>query len=80
MKYITRTTKMIVLPEGEPIFSEQSTNIEIVDESGGEFLKIKQYNTDPEYAGSVCIDCDNWEAIKATIEAMLEDIKKHEQP
>jgi len=73
MKYITRTTKMTILPEGDPIFSEQATHIEVAQEAGSDgFLKITE--------GSVCIDHDNWPAIKAAIETMLEDIKKHEQP
>lgn len=81
MKYITRTTKMTILPEGDPIFSENATNIEVAQEAGSDgFLKITQDAGDPIYDGSVCIDHDNWPAIKAAIETMLEDIKKHEQP
>ncbi len=81
MKYITRTTKMTILPEGDPIFSEQATHIEVAQEAAGDgFLKITQDAGDPVYEGSVCIDHDNWPAIKAAIETMLEDIKKHEQP
>lgn len=81
MKYITRTTKMTILPEGDPIFSELATHIEVAQEAVGDsFLKITQDSDDPVYEGSVCIDCDNWPAIKSTIETMLEDIIKHEQP
>ena len=72
---------MTVLPIGEPIFSENATNIEIAQEAGGDcFLKITQEVDDPIYQGSVCIDHDNWPAIKAAIETMLEDIKRHEHP
>ena len=72
---------MTVLPIGEPIFSENATNIEIAQEAGSDgFLKITQDGDDPVYEGSVCIDHDNWPAIKAAIETMLEDTKKHEQP
>ena len=71
---------MTILPEGDPIFSEQATHIEVVQEAGGDcFLKITQDGDDPIYVGSVCIDHDNWPTIKATIETMLNDIKKHEQ-
>ena len=72
---------MTILPEGDPIFSENATNIEIAQEAGSDgFLKITQDGDDPVYEGSVCIDRDNWPAIKATTETMLEDTKKHEQP
>jgi hypothetical protein len=71
---------MTVLPMGEPIFSENATHIEIESEVDYEFLKITQDNGNPDYDGSVCIDHDNWPAIKATIETLLKDIKTHEQP
>mgnify|MGYP000650360830 CR=1 FL=1 len=32
----TRITSLIVLPEGEPIFSERATIVRIEDEAGGE--------------------------------------------
>ncbi len=81
MKYTTRITKITVLPIGEPIFSENATNIEIVQEAVGDcFLKITQEADDPVYQGSVCIDHDNWPAIKATIETLMKDIKHHEHP
>jgi hypothetical protein len=80
MEYITRITKMTVLPEGKPIFSEQATQIEIVNEEDGEFLKITQEPGNSDYEGAVCIDPNEWPSIKATIETMLEDIKRHEHP
>ena len=42
MKYTSRITQITVLPVGEPIFSEKATVISIDDESGGEFITVKQ--------------------------------------
>jgi hypothetical protein len=38
MSYETRTVKIAVLMKGEPLFDESTTEIEIIDEAGGEFL------------------------------------------
>lgn len=40
--YIERVIKVVVLPDGEPIFSEHATEIEIQDEAGGEFVVVRQ--------------------------------------
>lgn len=47
--YQTRITKMIVLPEGEQLFSEMATSIEIMDESAGEYLLIEQEGNEKKF-------------------------------
>jgi hypothetical protein len=37
------TSRITVLPKGEPIFSYQATEISIVDEAAGPFIEIKQF-------------------------------------
>lgn len=71
IEYETRTTKIVVLPKGEPIFSESATSIEIVDDAAGEFLKLDQSRGDPLYANSFLIEPHEWPALRAEIDAMI---------
>jgi hypothetical protein len=41
LQYTSRVISMICLPKKEPIFSELSTAITIVDEAAGEFLEVQ---------------------------------------
>ncbi len=75
MTYITRPIKWIVLPEGEPVFCEQATTIEITDEAGGEFVTVSQQRDEPN-AQTIKIDRDDWPLIRNAIEdamSMCED-------
>lgn len=75
MTYITRPIKWIVLPEGEPVFCEQATTIEITDEAGGEFVTVSQQRYEPN-AQTIKIDRDDWPLIRNAIEdamSMCED-------
>lgn len=40
--YTARPTRFTIAPRGEPIFSERATTIEIDDEAGGEFIRVRQ--------------------------------------
>jgi len=71
---IVRVIEKIVVPKGEPIFSERATTIRIVDEATGEFLKVVQDYDDME-AGTICIDRDEWPLIKKTIDEMIESLQ-----
>ncbi len=67
MNYEKRVTQITVAPEGEPIFSEQGTQITIDDESGGEYLKITQSHGQEGFL----LTPEEWPAIKDAIEEML---------
>ena len=71
--YITRTTKITILPKGEPIFSELATHISIEDEAAGEYIVVEQQN------GKFSIEPDEWPEIKKAIELMLKNIKDNEK-
>ena len=79
MKYETRTLKIAIIPEGEPIFSEGVTTVEILDEAGGEFLKVNQQHTsaDEDSRQSILIDPEDWPHIKAGIEKMIKECRNH---
>jgi hypothetical protein len=77
MSYETRTLKIAVCVKGEPIFHEGTTEIEIVDEAAGEFLKIKQSDDDTEQA-TIKIDPIEWPMIKAGIDKMMKECRSYD--
>jgi hypothetical protein len=70
----TRTTKVTVLPKGEPLFHEGATEIEIIDEAGGEFLRVSQCSDAHE--GKIHIDMHEWPTLKAAIDKMIKECRK----
>ena len=78
MKYTTRTLKICILPENEPIFSEMATDIEIEDEAAGEFVKVTQHSGNIDHNKSILITSEEWPQIKAGIEMMLAECRKEE--
>jgi hypothetical protein len=77
MRYETRTLKIAVCVKGEPIFHEGVTEIEIVDEAAGEFLKITQSDDDVE-SGVIKIDPHEWPMLKAGIDKMIKECRSHD--
>jgi hypothetical protein len=77
MSYETRTLKIAVCIKGEAIFHEGTTEIEIVDEAAGEFLKITQSPDDAEL-GVIKIDPHEWPMLKAAIDRMMKESRSHD--
>ena len=77
-KYNTRITRLTVLPEGEPIYGECTTQIEIVDEASGEFIKLTQEGGHTELGKSIAFEPVEWQSIKAAVDQMLGYIKLNE--
>lgn len=78
-KYETRVTRVTVLPEGEPVFSERATHIEIEDEAAGEFVKVSQEGGNVDSEKFVLFgDRAEWNAIKSAAETMFNDIENRE--
>jgi hypothetical protein len=75
--YETRTLKIAVCVKGEPIFHAGTTEIEIVDECGGEFLKITQSPDDAE-PGVIKIDPYEWPALRAAIDKMVKECRSYD--
>lgn len=74
MSYETRTTKLTVLFKGESLFHESATEVEIVDEAGGEYLEVSQCSD--SYEGKIAIDPYEWPALKAAIDKMIKECRK----
>jgi len=74
MKMKTRQTKWTVYPEGDEnkLYSEHATYIEIVDESGGEFVEVTQSGK------TVQINPEEWPEIWNTIGIAIKQIIENE--
>jgi len=62
-----RTMALIVLPDSDQIFSEQTTRIEIDDEGAGEFVVVRQEVEN----GKITIDASEWPRLRAAINRMV---------
>lgn len=61
-------------PEGETIYSDRATHIEIEDEGGGEFIAITQFY-DSEKASRLVIDKDEWPHIRNAVDKLMEVVR-----
>lgn len=77
-KLITRITRMHIIPEGEPIYTEKGYTVEIDDESGGEFVVLKDGSITTDSVG-VRIDPADWPAVRDCVEQLIYAIKNHEK-
>lgn len=69
MKYETRVTALVVLPVGQPTFSEMATTVEIADEAAGEFVEVKQRGRID--IGKIQINPEEWPALREAIDRMI---------
>lgn len=78
MNYITRITRLTILPESEPIFSEMATHVETYDETGGEYIAIKQDGGSADLdKREILINPEEWPLIAAAVNQLMNDIKTH---
>lgn len=77
-KHETRPIKWIHSPGGETLFSERAIIIEIVDESGGEFVTVKSQHDDA--AGEVRIDADEWPTLWPAIDHAINQCREEKKP
>lgn len=75
---IQRYTRLTVLPEGEPIFSEMATHISIEDDASGEYVRLTQYNETTGKGGHIDINPEEWPAIRDAINIMVVVCRKEE--
>jgi len=73
-EYKERITKVVVLPEGKSIFCEMATEIEIIDEAAGEFLRLTQCREKGERQ-VIEINHEEWPTLKKAIEKMLWELR-----
>lgn len=67
--YRSRVVALAVQRDGEPMHSEMTTHVRIVDEGGGEIVEVVQHGrTD---IGKIQINPDEWPALRDTIDQMI---------
>lgn len=69
-EYETRVTRVHVLPKGDQLFSELATIVEIDDESGGEFVIVRQQDGHETHP-CIRINPDEWAAIRDAIDTAI---------
>lgn len=72
-KYIIRPVAWVVKPINEPLFSEQATRVEIVDEASGEFLEITDGNCQ-----KIRLDPAEWPELNEVIDRAVKWCNKQE--
>lgn len=75
--YTIRVTRLTVVPDNQPIFSEMATHFTIDDEAAGEYIEIQQQ------AGSlqdrdqkIAINPEEWPFFKDAIETLLAGMRE----
>jgi hypothetical protein len=76
-EYDTRVTAITVAPQGQPIYSEQATQVNIVDETGGEFVEVCQSGrTD---LGKIAIMPEEWPALRDAVNKLINGCRGEQQ-
>ena len=73
MKYETRVTALVVLPVGQPTFSEMATTVEIADEAAGEFVEVKQRGRVD--IGKIQINPEEWPSLREAIDRLIAECR-----
>jgi hypothetical protein len=73
-EYITRVTRVHVMPKDHAIFSHLAFVVAIEDDAAGEYLSVSQCND--ENNGKILIDPNEWEVLKSAISSMIDRLNK----
>lgn len=65
--YETIVAALVVLPKGEPLYSELATTVRLEDEAAGLFVVVEQQGGQLDRKG-IAIDPDEWPTLRAAIE------------
>lgn len=77
MKPMTkRLTRLTVLPEEDPIFSEMATHITIEDEACGEYVRVTQYGDKAKC--EININPEEWPILRDAIDSMIAECRKED--
>lgn len=72
-QYDIITTRLTVVPEGEPIYSEMATHVDMQDEAAGPFVELAQIGKIGDEGRSVIrIDLEEWPTIRGAIDQMID--------
>lgn len=68
--YEFRTTRVHVIPEGQPIYSAEAFSVEIDDDAGGEFVVVN-CNDEQCENGQIRLNPEEWPALRQAIDDMV---------
>ena len=68
----TRVTQIVVCPQGEPLYSDAATTVQITDEAGGEFVEVSQ---DAPGQGKIWINPEEWPALRSAINRLIKQCR-----
>lgn len=72
-EYETRTIAINVCPKGQPLFSEMTTEVRIVDQATGEYVEVEQ--TGSTGLGKIAINSEEWPALRSAIDQMIAECR-----
>ena len=73
-EYEQRVIEVIMVPKGEPIFSEAAYSVKIVDDAAGEFVLLQ--GTYQDTPGQIAVDPDQWPDLRAVIDDAFKRCRK----
>ena len=68
----TRVTQVVVCPQGDPLYSDAATTVQITDEAGGEFVEVSQ---DAPGQGKILINPEEWPALRSAINRLIKQCR-----
>lgn len=71
-----RITKMSITPEDCALFEYAATHVAIDDQAGGEYVTITQCVEDEHGANVICINPNEWPAIRAAVNKLIKECRK----
>lgn len=72
-----RKTQGVLVPDGEPIYSERGYTLTITDDSGGEFLVVFCHD-DQCQNGEIRLDPSDWPALRSAIDEMVKECRQYD--
>ena len=67
--YEIRTTKLVVAPQGDQVYSEMATWVEVKDEASCEFVMLTQSGRTDN--GQIAISPEEWPELRSAIDRMI---------
>jgi len=76
--YRIRPTRWLVAPDADlRIFAEYGYSVEIDDEGGGEYVRVRSHSEETAGEHSISIDTKPWRVLRAAIDAAFDEVAKY---
>ncbi len=72
LEYTIRTTQLTVVPQGQPLFDERATVVEIEDDGAGEFVSLFQARDSAETdSPKIRLDPGEWPTVRLAVDRLF---------